>query len=428
MSKAKMTSKVVDATLLALEKGAEALERGVKVKNRIQNAVNQGKGKGRSTAQRKSAMGNPMRAPGLSPMSASGAPVAVSYPQGPTYHVVTKTTPEVTSVRGRAFLGNVNSTGGAYNIVGGTFSLNPVLLNDRLAVMATTFDKYVYKRAKICYVPFAATSQQGQVYLYLDRDYLDPLADPAQVGQVMSQYNAIADQPWKNMSTALTRDPTEKRTYFTLLNQAQLPETEQFRVCCYVTASGFTGIVGQLYLEYDLDLVGPVYAPSENAGLSNFTFSKAVTPVGTTTTGADIKVYAGNNVCTAYVTTGAAVNIFGIPDNDPAILWEVVFSDVGSAGPITPAGLHWGSAGTAGPVVTFANGTTWYVVRSQFSGTSNLNQFNVFQHYQEAISGEGNVGTKALYNATGSDILLGAGSYSVLVRKISDGVAAVTNA
>jgi len=411
MSKAKMTAKVVDAAMLGLEKAGDMLERGVKVKGRIQNAVNEGKGKGRATAQRKSASKNPMRGPGLSPMTASGAPVAVSYPQGPTYHVVTKTTPEVTSVRGRAFLGNVNSTGSSYNIVGGTYSLNPILLTDRLAVMATTFDKYVYKRAKVCYVPFAATSQQGQVYLYMDRDYLDPLADPTSVGQIMSQYNAIADQPWKNMSTSLGRDPTEKRTYFTLLNQAQLPETEQFRVNCYVTASGYTGIVGQLYLEYDLDLVGPTFAPSENAigplsAGGNFISNFAVASWNTSN---QPLVFASS-----HGLVGSTSNCFGIPDTSSNRVWEVVLADVGSATGYTPTGVKWQSS--AGPQVTFNNGQTIYLVRTAYTGTVTGNTFNIFEFYQDAMSGDS---SQALYNSNTSNTYL-LGAATVLVRPVSN--------
>jgi len=357
------------------------LEKAVEVKNRVDAAVARGRAQGKGRAQARSAASNPMRGPGLSSMAPSGAPVSVSYPQGPTYHTVTRSTPEVTSVKGRAFLGNVNSTGSSYNIVGGTFSLNPVLLNDRLSIMASTFDKYVYTKVKVCYVPFAPTSQSGQVYLYLDRDYLDPLADPSQVGQIMSQYNAISDQPWKNMSTALIRDPTEKRTYFTLLNQAQMPETEQFRAACYVTASGYTGIIGQLYLEYSLDLVGPVYSPSSigysGNALSNFVYSAAVNGAGSMTFDAVSSMVHGS------ATAGA---LFGIPDTNDARVWEVVIADCGSASPVTLTSLVWGR--TTGPAVQIQNGSTWYVVRQLYTATQVGNIFNIFQSYQDAMSGD----------------------------------------
>jgi len=391
--------KSVDSALRAVEHGVEMLERGAKAANRVSVAVGKGKAKG---ARRAAGGSNPMRSPGLSPMTASGAPVSVSYPQGPTYHTVTRTTPEVTSVRGRAFLGNVNSTGASYNIVGGTYSLNPVLLSDRLSIMASTFDKYVYKRAKVCYVPFAATSQQGQVYLYMDRDYLDPLADPNLVGQVMSQFNAISDQPWKNMSTALGRDPTERRTYFTLLNQAQLPETEQFRVNCYVTAASYSGIVGQLYLEYDLDLVGPNYAPGENVmSVSPGNFYSVIT----------------NTAQNAYALptshgVQATANMLGIPDGASARVWELVLADVGAAAGYQPSGVYWQSS--AGPPVTFKNGQTIYAVRTSYGAT---NTFNIFEYYQDAISGDT---SQSLYNNNAFNTTLMPAGSLVFIRQISN--------
>jgi len=402
--KTSFSMKNVDSAIRVVEQGAEMLERGAKAAARVNSVVSRGKAAGAKRAMGKS---NPMRGPGLSPLAPSGAPVSVSHPQGPTYHTVTKSTPEVTSVRGRAFLGNVQSTGVSYNIVGGTYSLNPVLLNDRLSVMATTFDKYVYKRVKVCYVPFAATSQTGQIYMYLDRDYLDPLADPSQVGQIMSAYNAISDQPWKNMSTALVRDPTEKRTYFTLLNQAQLPETEQFRVNVYVTGNGYTGIIGQLYLEYDLDLVAPVYAPLEFAPLTNFSNAPAATG-----TGGLVVMQAGSHSVSCNATGSFP---FGIPTTDDARVWEVVLADVGQAGPYTTPNVTWGSP--AGPAFQQSNGQTLYVVRSAYTGLDTTNYFNIFQSYQDAMSGDA---SQSLWNSNTVTQPIVGESVVCKVRKISN--------
>jgi len=279
-----------------------------------------------------------------------------------------------------------------------------------MSVVAQTYDKYVYSKVKVTYVPFAATGTNGQIYMYIDRDYLDPLADPNQPGQIMSTYNSVADQPWKPMSTSLDRDPNERRTYFTLLGQAQLPETEQFRVVVYATLPAtYTGIVGQLYVEYDLSLIGPNFAPAESVSLGP-TYQGFYGNFGRT-----LPTQTLTLASTSSSLTASAAGAFGVSDTNAARVWEVVCADwTGYAGQ-SVAGLTWGRI--TGPTFSYYSGQTFFLARAQYTGGVG-NVWNVFQTYEAAMSGDASI---ALYNSSGLPITLmvSTGAITFLVRQLT---------
>jgi len=189
-------------------------------------------------------------------------------------------TDTVTRITGRAYVGNVSSAGKVGAIAGGQsaligqqnclaliFDINPVLLNDRVAVIATTFEKYVYQAIKFTYIPQCPTSIGGSVGLVFDRDPLMVSADTQNtqfLSQVMSYEHAVLTPSYVPCSTAYARDPKELKTWFLGGTDATLTtrETSQGNLLVYVAngyapSGTFNGGYGYIVMDYVLDLVAP---------------------------------------------------------------------------------------------------------------------------------------------------------------------------
>jgi len=198
-------------------------------------------------------------------------PVAVASKTQGAYHVVVSTTDVVTRVRGRSFLGVVSSSASASNAsgydVGLVSSLHPGALGDRFSVMASTYDKYVYRSMKLVYVPACPTSTAGMVTIVLERDPNDPLVDvksTSPLAQITSYEKASPSSVFMPASVTFSRDPTEKRTYFMDLGASSIDprEWEQARAIVYLSNVSNSTTFGMLYLDYDADLVAPSVVPT----------------------------------------------------------------------------------------------------------------------------------------------------------------------
>jgi len=187
----------------------------------------------------------------------------------------------VTRIVGRAYVGNVSSAGkvqsglGAQNCLALAFDINPVLLNDRVAVIATTFEKYVYQGVKFTYVPQCPTSIGGSVGLVFDRDPLTISADTQStqfLSQVMSYEHAVLTPSYVPACTSYSRDPKELKTWFIGGTDATITtrETSQGNLLVYISnaysaqtgTNAFNGGYGYIIMDYVLDLVAPTLMPN----------------------------------------------------------------------------------------------------------------------------------------------------------------------
>jgi len=186
----------------------------------------------------------------------------------------------VTRIVGRAYIGNVTSggkvggTSGQQNCLALIFDINPVLLNDRVAVIATTFEKYVYQAMKFTYVPQCPTSIGGSVGLVFDRDPLQISANTQNtqfLSQVMSYEHAVLTPSYVPCATSYTRDPKELKTWFLGGVDATITtrETSQGNLLVYISnayaaqsgTNAFNGGYGYIVMDYVLDLVAPTLMP-----------------------------------------------------------------------------------------------------------------------------------------------------------------------
>lgn len=225
--------------------------------------------------------------------------------------VVKRSTPTMARMSGVSYLGAIQSgsNSSSFPMVALFTSSNPITFQDRLQIHASTYDKYVYNSVRLKYVPAVGTSTSGKVCIAIDRDYSDP-PQSTNWGETISYESVASGTVWSEHSCMMKRDPSEKRSYFTnLASGLDLRETEQFKFYAYIQGVPVNTFCGDLYLEYDIELVSPVYAPSE--------LNAAFTRAGTFTTTASVLNSAPSNVWT----------ISGLPSSDQKRpIYEVVFN------------------------------------------------------------------------------------------------------
>ena len=221
-------------------------------------------------------------------MQRHAAPVAAGYsvahgkrgPGGVGYSM-TQVSDTCTRITGRAYVGEVSTkgkiiaptapaTGTTGNCLGLIFDINPALLNDRVAVIASTFEKYVFHGVKFTYVPQCPTSTPGSVGMVFDRDPLQLSANPrgAQfLSEVMSYEHAVLTPAYVEASTSYARDPKELKTWFLGAPDATLTtrETSQGNLLVYLSNAQNATAYGFIVMDYVLDLVAPNLLPSKQS-------------------------------------------------------------------------------------------------------------------------------------------------------------------
>jgi hypothetical protein len=243
----------------------------------------------RPATRKKGRTGTKRRSAGGGAMQRHSAPVAVGTsvsngrrgPGGIGYSM-RQVSDTCTRIIGRAYVGEVNtankiSTAGGLkaNCLGLAFDINPSLLNDRVAVIASTFQKYVYQGVKFTYVPQCSTATPGSVGLVFDRDPLEISANTQGdqfLSEVMSYEHAVLTPAYVGASTAYTRDPKELKTWYLGAPDATLTtrETSQGNLLVYLSNAaapnantGFNGGYGFIVMDYVLDLIAPTLLPNK---------------------------------------------------------------------------------------------------------------------------------------------------------------------
>ena len=232
------------------------------------------KKKGRTGAKRRAVGGT---------MQKHAAPVAMGTsmahgrrgPGGVGYSM-TQVSDTCTRITGRAYVGEITTAGKVVTNGSGLgliFDVNPALLNDRVAVIASTFEKYVYHGMKFTYVPQCPTATSGSVGLCFDRDPLQYTANTQGtqfLSEVMSYEHAVLTPAYVEASTAFGRDPKELKTWFLSSTDATLTtrETSQGNLVVYFSNCPATTGLGYIVMDYVLDLVAPNLLPSKQ-GVTN---------------------------------------------------------------------------------------------------------------------------------------------------------------
>lgn len=313
----------------------------------------------------------------------SAAPTAFGISSNDVVRVVLKnTTPTMARMSGVSYLGPVQSPSVLSTLptVSTFSSSNPITFKDRLQVLASTYDKYVFNSVRLKYVPAVGTSTAGKVGIAIDRDYTDP-PQTGSWGETIS-YEAVASGTvWSQHSCSIKRDSNEKRTYFTnLASGVEIRETEQFKFYAYTQGVPINTFCGDLYLEYDIDLISPVYAPHELS---------SVLPIAGT--------FISSGTASYLTALSSSCTITGLPVGDGTrMIYEVMFNGIAPGSTALTIGAGLGAPNYFPQIV----GTYRYFVRALRN--SPLNQlFSVYLDLPAAL----NDGT-VLYNGTAAAVVL----------------------
>ena len=171
-------------------------------------------------------------------------------------------------ITGRSYITSVDSTNKYSNGLLAIIDCNPVLLNDRVATIATTYEKYVYQSITYRYVPQCATSTAGSVMLTFERDPANPAANGGDnstfMQNCMSYEHTSITPPWVGSSVTYKRDANEKKLFYISGQGSNYNprDTSQGHFLCYgANVPTGTGL-GFIVMDYVLDLCEPSIMPA----------------------------------------------------------------------------------------------------------------------------------------------------------------------
>jgi hypothetical protein len=206
-----------------------------------------------------------------------------------------------------------------------------------LSQIASRFESYRFRRLQFSFETESSTSQTGVVLGALDFDASD--AAPESKQQAMAYRNSVRSPPWNAFDfRAMSEDLKKRASYYVRTGSLsanqdiKLYDTGNF-FCC--TSGNSVSVLGELYVEYDVDLMtpqmGPAGAGDAVSGVFNGTSNAA--PAATST---------GNLPATA-ASTGTTTSVTTFTFTQP---WEGLAA-VSVTGTVLTGTSLGGSAATA---------------------------------------------------------------------------------
>ena len=178
-------------------------------------------------------------------------------------------------ITGRSFITSIDSTGKYSNGLIAIHDCNPVLHNDRVATIATTYEKYVYQSVTYRFVPQCATTTPGSIMLTFERDPANPAAHGGDgstfMQNVMSYEHTAISPPWVGTSVTYKRDANEKKLFWISGQGSNYDprETSQGMFMCYGANIPVDLGLGFIVMDYVLDLCQPSIMPARTgAGIA----------------------------------------------------------------------------------------------------------------------------------------------------------------
>jgi hypothetical protein len=159
-----------------------------------------------------------------------------------------------------------------------------------LSSVARNFESYRFKKLRFCYETEAPSSLGGSLLLSVDYDAND--AAPTTKQQAMAYRNAVRSAPWEPCChTSAQEDLNKLKTHFVRPNtQPANTDLKLYDVgnlfIVSQNVSTALAILGELYVEYDIELLTPVYDLQSGSG--TFDAGSGITaaaPFGTAASG-----------------------------------------------------------------------------------------------------------------------------------------------
>lgn len=170
-------------------------------------------------------------------------------------------------IAGRQLLTSVTTTAGdsqLFTAAGATLLninkiwLSPDTLNGRLAQQARAYDRYVFRKVALHYMPRVAFTQEGSFALGFVSDSVTPAATFANVTSMNPCKQSDVKVPFGMM---IVDDMSTTKTFFCLLDSTSDASTRQ---CVQGTIVGLPDVtsigavtMGSLYVDYLIDLYQP---------------------------------------------------------------------------------------------------------------------------------------------------------------------------
>jgi len=337
--------------------------------------------------KRQQLQSKPNVAPRARQLQQTNAPTSMGFSGSAPSFVMKNVTKESVRMTGRTILGFANAPavpGSNLPFPAVIASLNPVTFSDRMGTQASLYDKYVYHKAVIRYLPACGTATAGVVIIALDRDYSDP-PETQSFAAAASYEGAVWGPVWQAATSSYVRDRNEKRTYFmNAIDGVDIRETEQFKAYCFGVNVASSVAMGTFVLDYDIELISPVFAPVEVL-ISGFT-----------------SVVSGPALTLPATSSVALIPL--APANNVGTVWEcfVVGAYVGTSAILIGAGGAIWAPGVLGCYRIFVTAT-------------NAASLTMYLTFSAATGGSG----YALYNSGAGTLPLFASGYTLWYRKVA---------
>jgi len=207
----------------------------------------------------------------------------------------------------REYFADVVAASGAPNPFNNTtYNINPgqSVMFPWLSKVAQNYESYQFQKLKFDYETDAPSSLGGTVVLAVDYDSSDAPATSKQQAQAYRSF--VKSAPWKECTFQAIKEDLQKLKSHFVRPGAQPTGTDiklyDIGVLNVITQSVSTSnaLCGELYVDYTVKLMTPVYEPA----LSNATYSGVFTGAGVLSTTNPL----GTAPTTAAGTTGAYVN------------------------------------------------------------------------------------------------------------------------
>jgi hypothetical protein len=226
----------------------------------------------------------------------NNAPVAISSRNGNTGKDYYRT-------NGKERVSNVTALNPGFNIVDVFINPANTPLFPWLSGIAKKYDLYHFKRLRFTYVPSLPTSEEGNVYIGLDYNTLDP--SPSSSSELCQLSHWTMNVVWKPSS--LTIDVNSLGWLYTRSGPVANADYKTYdlgRLFFATEGINYTGVVG--YIEVDYDVEFKRRQPD---------YTSSVMPTGDTYT--PITVMTSNMTANSYSTTISSTtnNSIIIPDN-----------------------------------------------------------------------------------------------------------------
>ncbi len=203
----------------------------------------------------------------------------------------------------------INEIAGSVSFAVNTLQINPGLAGvfPWLSQIAQRFESYRFRKLIFHYETESATSATGSVIGTIDYDASD--ASPENKTQAMAYRNSVRSPPWCDFSMSSQQEDLSKRKSYYVRPGAlssnqdiKLYDVGNFFLCTQGQAG--TTTIGELYVEYVIDLMTPQMSPPGvgDAIYGSFTGTSNAAPAGTVASG-NLPVTVGSVGTTTSVTT-----------------------------------------------------------------------------------------------------------------------------